>query len=47
LLYAAGFALATALLHGAGMIGGHLGGRWVRVAGVAIAASGLAMVVGV
>jgi urease accessory protein len=47
LLYAAGFALATASLHGAGMIGGHLGGRWMRLAGVAIAASGLALVIGV
>jgi urease accessory protein len=46
-LYAAGFALATAVLHGAGIVGGHLGGRWMRLAGVAIAASGLALVVGV
>ena len=47
MLYVAGFALATALLHGAGMVGGQLGGRWMRLAGVAIAASGLALVVGV
>ena len=47
LLYAAGFVLATALLHGAGVIGGLLGGRWMRLAGVAIAASGLALVAGV
>jgi urease accessory protein len=47
LLYAAGFALATALLHAVGMVGGQLGGRWMRLAGVAIAASGLALVVGV
>jgi urease accessory protein len=47
LLYAAGFALATAFLHAMGVVGGHIGGRWMRLAGVAIAASGLALVVGV
>lgn len=46
LLYAAGFVLATAFLHGVGVFGGLLGRQWLRYAGVAIAATGLALVFG-
>ena len=46
LLYAAGFVLATAFLHGVGVVGGLFGRRWLRYAGMAIALTGVALVVG-
>lgn len=46
LLYAAGFVLATAFLHGIGVVGGLLGRQWLRYAGMAIALTGVALVVG-
>lgn len=42
--YAIGFVLTTACLHGAGIAGARAGRRAVRVAGAAIAATGLALV---
>jgi urease accessory protein len=42
-LYASGFVLATACLHGAGIAGSLLGRRAVQVAGAGIAATGLAL----
>lgn len=42
-LYALGFALATAALHGIGIAGGLAGRRAVRWAGAAIAATGMAL----
>ena len=45
-LYAAGFALATATLHGVGLAGGLLGRRALQLAGVGIAAAGVALVLG-
>jgi urease accessory protein len=47
LLYAAGFAAATAVLHGAGIVGGLVGRQWLHLVGAAIATSGLMLVVGV
>jgi urease accessory protein len=47
LLYAAGFVLATALLHATGIVAGQVGRQWLRLAGLAIAATGVALVVGV
>jgi urease accessory protein len=41
--YALGFVLATACLHGAGIAGGLIGRRTVRLAGAGIAATGLAL----
>jgi urease accessory protein len=43
LLFAAGFVLATSLLHGVGIIGGRMGQKRVRAAGVLIAATGFAL----
>jgi urease accessory protein len=45
LAYAAGFMLATVFLHGAGLVGSLLGRRAVQLAGTAIAAAGLALIV--
>lgn len=45
-LYAAGFTLATALLHAAGIAASRVGRRTIQGAGVAIAASGVAMLLG-
>lgn len=42
-LYAVGFVLATACLHGAGIAGSLLGRRAVQLAGAGIAATGLAL----
>jgi urease accessory protein len=42
-LYAAGFVLATACLHGAGIAGSLLGRRAVQLAGAGIAATGVAL----
>jgi urease accessory protein len=42
-LYAIGFMLATACLHGAGIAGSLVGRRAVQVAGAGIAATGLAL----
>ena len=42
-LYALGFVLATACLHGAGVAGSRLGRRAVQLAGAGIAATGLAL----
>ena len=42
-LYAAGFVLATACLHGTGIAGSLIGRRAVQVAGAGIAATGLAL----
>jgi urease accessory protein len=44
-LYALGFVLATACLHGAGIAGSLVGRRAVQLAGAGIAATGLAMIV--
>lgn len=44
--YAAGFVLATLSLHGVGMAGSLIGRHAMRLAGVGIAATGLAMVLG-
>jgi urease accessory protein len=44
--YAAGFVMATLGLHAAGIAAARLGGRATRLAGLGIAASGLAMVLG-
>jgi len=46
-LYALGFVLATAVLHAAGIAGNRVGRHAVRWAGAAIAAAGLALVIGV
>jgi urease accessory protein len=43
LLFAAGFVLATGLLHGVGILGGRMGQKRVRAAGVLIAAMGFAL----
>ena len=43
LSFAAGFVLATSLLHGVGILGGRMGRDWVRAAGVLIAATGFAL----
>ena len=45
-LYAAGFALATATLHGVGMAGLLAGRRALQLAGVGIAAAGVALMLG-
>jgi len=45
-LYALGFVLATACLHGIGIAGSLVGRYAMQAAGVGIAASGLAMLVG-
>ena len=45
-LYALGFVLATACLHGVGIAGSLIGRHAMQVAGAAIAASGLAMLFG-
>jgi len=45
-LYAAGFTLATALLHAAGVAASRVGRRAIQGAGMAIAASGAAMLLG-
>ena len=44
-LYALGFVLATACLHGVGIAGGLLGRRAMRMAGIGIAATGAALLV--
>jgi urease accessory protein len=44
--YAAGFALATLALHGVGIFGGLVGRRATRLAGMGIAAAGLALLFG-
>ena len=46
-LYALGFVLATVCLHGVGMMSSLLGRYAMRVAGMGIAATGLALVLGV
>jgi len=46
-LYALGFVVATASLHGAGIAGGLFGRRAMRMVGIGIAATGLALVLGV
>lgn len=46
LTYATGFVLASVFLHGAGMIAGRIGPRWMRAAGMAIAATGCALILG-
>jgi urease accessory protein len=43
LLFAAGFVLATSLLHGVGIISGRIGRDWVRAVGLLIAATGFAL----
>jgi len=45
-LYAMGFVLATAFLHGVGIAGSLVGRHAMQLAGAAIAASGLAMLFG-
>jgi urease accessory protein len=45
-LYAVGFVLATAFLHGVGIVGSLIGRYAMQAAGVGIAASGLVMLVG-
>lgn len=45
-LYALGFVLATAALHGAGIAASVLGQRAMRLAGIGIAATGAALVFG-
>mgnify|MGYP000845590388 FL=1 len=45
-LYALGFVLATAFLHGVGIAAGRIGRHAIQLAGLAIAASGLAMLFG-
>lgn len=45
--YALGFALATACLHGIGVAGSLFGRHAMRLAGVGIAAAGVALVLGV
>lgn len=45
-LYAMGFVLATAFLHGIGIAGSRIGRYAMQAAGVGIAASGLALLVG-
>jgi len=45
MLYALGFMLATACLHGVGIAGGLLGRRAMRMAGIGIAATGAALLV--
>lgn len=46
-LYVLGFVLATVFLHGVGIAGSLIGRHAMRVAGAAIAASGLAMLFGI
>ena len=46
MLYALGFILATACLHGVGIAGSQIGRHAMRLAGAVIAASGLAMLFG-
>lgn len=46
-LYAIGFVLATAFLHGVGIVSNRVGRHAVRLAGLGIAAAGLAFVLGV
>lgn len=46
MLYALGFVLATACLHGAGLVSGLLGRHAMRLVGAGIAATGLALVLG-
>jgi urease accessory protein len=46
-LYALGFVLATGFLHGAGIAGSLVGRYAMQAAGVGIAATGLALIVGV
>jgi urease accessory protein len=46
MLYALGFVLATAFLHGVGIAGSLIGRHAMQLAGAAIAASGLAMLFG-
>ena len=43
LLFAAGFVLATSLLHGVGILGGRMSREWVRAAGALIAATGFVL----
>jgi urease accessory protein len=45
-LYALGFVLATVFLHGVGIAGSRIGRGAIQAAGVGIAASGLAMMLG-
>jgi urease accessory protein len=45
-LYALGFVLATACLHGVGIVGSLIGRHAMRLAGIAIAATGFALVLG-
>jgi urease accessory protein len=45
--YAMGFVLATLCLHGMGIASSLIGRRAMQVAGVGIAATGLALVLGV
>ena len=45
--YAAGFVLATVFLHGVGIAGSLIGRPGMRMAGMGIAAAGLALVLGV
>jgi urease accessory protein len=45
-LYALGFALATACLHGVGIAGSLIGRHAMRLAGIAIAAAGFVLVLG-
>jgi urease accessory protein len=45
-LYALGFVLATVFLHGVGLAGSLIGRYAMQVAGIGIAASGLAMIFG-
>lgn len=45
-LYAAGFALATACLHGMGIAASLIGRRAMRLAGFGLVASGLALIIG-
>lgn len=46
-LYALGFVLATVFLHGVGMAGSLIGRHAMRFAGAGIAATGLALMIGV
>lgn len=47
MLYALGFVVATAFLHGVGIAGSLAGRHAMRLAGIGIAATGLALVLGV
>jgi urease accessory protein len=46
MLYALGFVLATACLHGVGIAGSLIGRHAMRLAGIAIAAAGFVLVLG-